>query len=301
MFSFGNALGQVNLEIDRAQVIIPSPGTPPQICTTEASPLQFRIDNIGNLDYIVTNASSITVTLTLSGGNTFSPSGLTTKVHSYNSAPMVKAGSLANTLEATGGYATFDWPASKPIIFSNSTQADINIEIATAVASDTTPLNNTTDYVVDIVPNPITPVLSAGSYGDGTINLCQGANVVFTVLPTNAGLRHEFDISGVIVQNLVNVNTYASSGLVTNQLINVTSYNTSNCGVTGNPIRALVHPVPVGDMFSDKSNNIVCPGEDVLFTAQVSGAAAVSPRFEFFFDSVSVGASSTTTTFSLGT
>ena len=274
MLSFGNAVGQVDLEINRSQVIIPAQGTPPQICTTETSPLQFRIDNIGNLDYTVTNASSITVTLTLSGGNTFSPSGLTTKVHSYSSAPSVKGGSPPNTLEATGGFATFDWPASKPIIFSNSIQANINIEIATGVASDTTPANNTTDYVVDIVPNPITPVLSAGPYGDGTINLCQGALVTFTVLPNTVGLRHEFDIAGVIVQNLVNVNTYATSALVTNQLINVTTYNTSNCGVTGNPIRALVHPVPVGTLISDKSNDVVCPGEDVLFTALATGAAA---------------------------
>ena len=81
MLSFGNVVGQVDLEINRSQVIIPAQGTPPQICTTETSPLQFRIDNIGNLDYTVTNASSITVTLTLSGGNTFSTSGLTTKVH----------------------------------------------------------------------------------------------------------------------------------------------------------------------------------------------------------------------------
>ena len=301
MLSFGNAVGQVDLEINRSQVIIPAQGTPPQICTTETSPLQFRIDNIGNLDYTVTNASSITVTLTLSGGNTFSPSGLTTKVHSYSSAPSVKGGSPPNTLEATGGFATFDWPASKPIIFSNSIQANINIEIATGVASDTTPANNTTDYVVDIVPNPITPVLSAGPYGDGTINLCQGALVTFTVLPNTVGLRHEFDIAGVIVQNLVNVNTYATSALVTNQLINVTTYNTSNCGVTGNPIRALVHPVPVGTLISDKSNDVVCPGEDVLFTALATGAAAVSPRYEFFLDNISVQSSSTQATFSLGT
>ena len=301
MLSFGNVVGQVDLEINRSQVIIPAQGTPPQICTTETSPLQFRIDNIGNLDYTVTNASSITVTLTLSGGNTFSPSGLTTKVHSYSSAPSVKGGSPPNTLEATGGFATFDWPASKPIIFSNSIQANINIEIATGVASDTTPANNTTDYVVDIVPNPITPVLSAGPYGDGTINLCQGALVTFTVLPNTVGLRHEFDIAGVVVQNLVNVNTYATSALVTNQLINVTSYNTSNCGVTGNPIRALVHPVPVGTLISDKSNDVVCPGEDVLFTALATGAAAVSPRYEFFLDNISVQSSSTQATFSLGT
>ena len=301
MLSFGNAVGQVDLEINRSQVIIPAQGTPPQICTTETSPLQFRIDNIGNLDYTVTNASSITVTLTLSGGNTFSPSGLTTKVHSYSSAPSVKGGSPPNTLEATGGFATFDWPASKPIIFSNSIQANINIEIATGVASDTTPANNTTDYVVDIVPNPITPVLSAGPYGDGTINLCQGALVTFTVLPNTVGLRHEFDIAGVVVQNLVNVNTYATSALVTNQLINVTTYNTSNCGVTGNPIRALVHPVPVGTLISDKSNDVVCPGEDVLFTALATGAAAVSPRYEFFLDNISVQSSSTQATFSLGT
>ena len=301
MLSFGNVVGQVDLEINRSQVIIPAQGTPPQICTTETSPLQFRIDNIGNLDYTVTNATSITVTLTLSGGNTFSPSGLTTKVHSYSSAPSVKGGSPPNTIEATGGFATFDWPASKPIIFSNSIQANINIEIATGVASDTTPANNTTDYVVDIVPNPITPVLSAGSYGDGTINLCQGAFVTFTVLPNTVGLRHEFDIAGVVVQNLVNVNTYATSALVTNQLINVTSYNTSNCGVTGNPIRALVHPVPVGTLISDKSNDVVCPGEDVLFTALATGAAAVSPQYEFFLDNISVQSSSTQATFSLGT
>ena len=294
-------MGQdVNLDITRAQIIIPPTGSPPQVCTTDGSPLQFRIDNSGTASYTVTGAQSIIVTLTLSGGNTFSPSGLTTKVHTYTSAPVVKAGSPASTLDATGGFAVFDWPAAKQIVFTNTIQASINIEIATGVASDTTPANNTADYVIDIITDPVTPVVSAGSYGDGTINLCQGANVIFTVLPTNAGLRHEFDIDGTVVQNLVNVNTYATTGLVTNQLINVTSYNTSNCGVTGNPIRALVHPVPVGNMFNDK-NNIVCPGEDVLFTAQASGAAAVSPRFEFFFDSVSVGASSTTTTFSLGT
>ena len=74
MLSFGNVVGQVDLEINRSQVIIPAQGTPPQICTTETSPLQFRIDNIGNLDYTVTNATSITVTLTLSGDNTFSRS-----------------------------------------------------------------------------------------------------------------------------------------------------------------------------------------------------------------------------------
>mgnify|MGYP003324141942 CR=1 FL=1 len=102
MLSFGNVLGQVDLEINRSQIIIPPTGTPPQICSSESSPLQFRIDNIGNLDYVVTNASSITVTLTLSGGNTFSPSGLTTLVHTYDSAPVVKGGSPANTIEGPG-------------------------------------------------------------------------------------------------------------------------------------------------------------------------------------------------------
>ncbi len=301
MLSFGNVLGQVDLEINRPQIIIPPTGTPPQICSSESSPLQFRIDNIGNLDYVVTNASSITVTLTLSGGNTFSPSGQTTLVHTYASAPVVKGGSPANTIEGPGGHATFDWPASKPIIFSNAIQANINVEIATAVASDTSPANNSASYIIDIIPNPITPTLTAGPYGSGTINVCQGANVTFTVLPNTAGLRHQFDIAGVIVQDLVNVNTYATTGLVTNQLINVTSYNTDNCGVTGNPIRVLVHPVPVGTLISDKSNDVVCPGEDVLFTALATGADAVNPRYEFYLDNVSVQASSSQATFSLGT
>ena len=295
-------MGQVDLRITRPNIVIPPTGSPAQVCTTAASPLKFRIDNIGDLDYVVGPVQTIIVTLTLSGGNTFSsPTGSTTKTFTYTSAPIVKGGDPANTITAASGFAVFDWPSgTQPIIFTNNIQASITVEIATGVASDTTPANNSANYVVDIITDPVTPDVSAGIYGDGTINLCQGANVVFTVLPTGAGLRHEFEIGGVVVQN-GDLNFYATTGLVTNQLINITSYNTSNCGVTGNPIRALVHPMPVGNMFSDKSNNIVCPGEDVLFTAQASGVAAVSPRFEFFFDAVSVGASSTTTTFSLGT
>ena len=258
-------MGQ-NVDLSGLQVIDPSTSPTSQICTLDSSPLRFRIGNSGTASYTVSVAQSIIVTLTLSG-NTFSPSGLTTKVHTFTAAPDVQSGppTDANTLNALTGFAFFDWPASKDIIFTNPALSTINIEVATGVASDTTPANNTVDYVIDIIADPITPVLSAGSYGDGTINVCQGDLVTFTVLPSTA-LTHRFEIAGVEIQNLAK-NTLETSGLVSNTNITVTSFNTANCGTVGNTIKAMVHTVPTGTMYSDKSNNIVCPGEDVIFTA----------------------------------
>ena len=176
ILSFIKASAQVDLQVGGVLA------APSQVCTTDSAPLIIQITNTlpgGNPNYTLSNpAQSIIVTLTLSGGNTFSPSGLTTKVHTYTSVATVSSGSPANTL-VPGGYGDFAWPTSKPIVFTNGIQADIQIQIATGgttgVGSETGAAltNNTWNYSINIVADPDKPDLIAsglppGTYGNGS-------------------------------------------------------------------------------------------------------------------------------------
>ena len=121
-------------------------------------------------------------------------------------------------------------------------------------------------------PNP-NPNLSS-SDTDNTI--CAGTSVTFTAAPAGQS-NYEFFLDGLSVQTGTSA-TYATSTLSNGQAVRVRVTNSSSCSVTSSAITTTVNPNPVVSLTSNDSDNIICAGTGVTFTATPLGAATYNFR-----------------------
>ncbi|MGB2244675.1 MAG: beta strand repeat-containing protein [Flavobacteriaceae bacterium] len=277
-----------DLELDdRTQIIIPPQGSTVQFCQSSGSNLTFRVVNrsSGAANVIDLNANNLVATLTLTG-NTFSPSG-TTSSAIFNSASSSTATST-QYLAATG-WAEFTWPVA--LQFNGTGTTTVNVEVAVIGNTDSNSANNSTTYVLEVLPNPNPPSITT-NYGSNLINICPGDEVIITSSPV--GNEYEFYRNNVLLGPRQSSNVFTTSSLNNNDLIEVVAFFTNNCtSPSGSTLLVNVGTVPVGSFTSDAPNNTVCQGGDVLFTANGGG------WYEFLVNNISQGASSTTATFNL--
>ena len=296
MLSFSDAFAQVDLELNnRASITLPAPGVQSQYCVSASSDLNFQVKNLGPTALSLT-ASSLVVTLTIGGGNTFLGSGSTVATRVFTT------GNTAS-ISPNGGITSFVW--SNVLQFTNSGNTTVAVSVAASDVTDAVPGNQSQSFTLNILPNPVRPVLNS-SFGLGNIRICEGQAVTFTATSALVD-TYEFyrTPTGGAPAELIRARlpsaVMTTNGLNNGDVINVTAYFTNgNCSTSDTaPITVLVNANPSGSISSDKSNNVACYGDTVVFTAQNLGGFA-TPLFEFYEGSTMVQASSTTSVYTSG-
>ncbi|PXX96181.1 hypothetical protein DF185_20595 [Marinifilum breve] len=96
---------------------------------------------------------------------------------------------------------------------------------------------------------------------DNTI--CAGDNVTFTA---TGGTNYHFKVNGGSVQN-GSGSTYSTTGLTNGQEVTVDVTNANGCVSTYAGITTVVNTLPTGTLTSSDSDNSICAGDNVTFTA----------------------------------
>ncbi len=137
-----------------------------------------------------------------------------------------------------------------------------------------------------VKPTPVVTISVPSS------TICQGDNVVVTASPTGLD-NYDFVLNGTSIQNS-NSNTYTSSSFNNNDQIVVTGSLNGCTSQASSTITMTVNPIPVVTLSSSDSNDSICQGESVTFTATPSGYD--NYNFQNNGSSVQSGISSTYTT-----
>jgi alpha-tubulin suppressor-like RCC1 family protein len=134
------------------------------------------------------------------------------------------------------------------------------------------------------------PVVTLSS-SDPDNTICLNESVTFTA---SGATDYEFFVNGASQGTASPVNTFTTTSLLNNQNVRVTG--TSNgCSTNSSGITFSVNPLPTVSLFTSNSNNSICEGTSVTYTAL--GAT----QYEFFVNGVSQGAPSPTNTFTTTT
>ncbi|QHT68895.1 PKD domain-containing protein [Rhodocytophaga rosea] len=164
--------------------------------------------------------------------------------------------------------------ASNTYANSSLTNGQIITVKATTASGCATLSNGITTFV-----NILTAVLSSS---DADNVICAGDAVTFTANAPTA-TNYEFFVDGVSVQNSA-TNLYITTNLTSGQAITVQATTASGCTDLSLGITTVVNPLPTVSLSSSDADNIICAGEQVIFTA-ISSTASI---YEFFVDGVSV-------------
>jgi hypothetical protein len=111
--------------------------------------------------------------------------------------------------------------------------------------------------------------------------ICAGETVTFTANAPTA-TTYEFFVNGLSVQHSA-TNLYTTSALTNGQTVTVRATTASGCAATSAAIATTVNNLPTVSLSSTDTDNTICSGEQVTFTA--SSTTAVN--YEFFIDGIS--------------
>ncbi len=223
--------------------------------TVTMNPLPLPVLTSSDVDNIFCSGTSVTFT---AGGGTM-----------YNFR--VGGVSVQNGTSATYTSSTL----------TNGQVVDVIVTNASGCAATSTPISNTVNST------PVPTLVSS----DADNIFCSGASVTFTA---GGGTVFDFMIDGISVQNGAS-STYTSSSLTNGQAVSVKVSNAGGCTATSSGITNTVNQAPIPTLTSSDSDNIICEGTKVIFTA----SGGTNYNFRVGAISVQNGISDTLTTTSL--
>jgi ribosomal protein S17 len=283
--------------------------------STAVSGYEFFVDGIskqsGASNTYTTNSLSngqtVTVKVTTASGCTATSSGITTTV---NPIPFVTltSNAAANT-SCSGDAVTFT--ASTNIAVSTyeffingvSKQSGVANTFTTTVLTDGDEVRvevsalgacKASSNSIKTFVNVLTVVLTSS---DADNKICAGETVTFTATAPTA-TTYEFYLQGVLVQNSA-TNLYTTTSLTSGQTVTVKAITASGCSATSLAgITTTVNALPGVTLTSSNTDNTICPGETLTFTATADIAVS---GYEFLVDGISKqsGTSNTYTTSTL--
>ena len=131
-------------------------------------------------------------------------------------------------------------------------------------------------FTFTVIPNPVVAMTSS----DPDSSICVGETVVFNA--TGASI-YQYFVNGVLASTGP---VYSTDSLTNGQIVQV--YGSDNiCATFGNSIPFSVYSFPVTSIISDDLDQIICQGDQVVFT----GLGAFD--YEFFVNGISVQGPST--------
>ncbi|TRO64045.1 T9SS type A sorting domain-containing protein [Christiangramia sabulilitoris] len=166
------------------------------------------------------------------------------------------------------------------------------------------PTATSNSIVTTVNPNLTPDVTITASDSD----ICDGDSITFTATPTNGGTApsYQWKLDGTNVGT--NSPTYTTTNLSAGQNVTVVLTSNETClattTATSDPVSVTVNPnlTPEVSIVSNDTNNIICSGSSITFTATpVNGGA--SPTYQWYVDGSpagSGGASFTTSSLTNG-
>ncbi|QHT71730.1 PKD domain-containing protein [Rhodocytophaga rosea] len=232
----------------------------------------------------LSDGQSVTVKVTDTNGCTTIGGNITTTVHPLPSVSLTS--SDANNIICIGETITFTATSATAVSYeffvgSTSVQNGASTIFTTNSLADgqTVTVIATSADGCSIVSNPITTVVENVlvnlTSNDADNKICTGDEVTFTVT-SNIAINYEFFVDGVSVQNSAAADYTAT--LTNGQTVTVKATSANGCAATSNAISTVVNPVPTVTLKSSDTDNKICVGDVVTFTA--TSATAVS--YEFF-------------------
>ncbi len=120
---------------------------------------------------------------------------------------------------------------------------------------------------------------------DADSSICAGESVVFTANPSGLD-QYIFSNNGSAVQTS-GASTYTTSALVLPNSISVVAVQNGCSSAVSSSIATTVNPIPVATLVSSDTNDTICVGDNIVFTANPTGMA----NYEFFVNGISVQSS----------
>jgi len=144
---------------------------------------------------------------------------------------------------------------------------------ANAVVTDTIKSYQGCDSIYRIASIVVTPLTTPSIVISGNDTICLGATATFSAIPTNGGSspRYFWAVDGIRVAS--KDSTFTSAVLKNNDSVGCTIISNANCltidSAVSNAIKLVVEPTVTPSISITASNNAICIGNEVMFTATV--------------------------------
>jgi len=132
------------------------------------------------------------------------------------------------------------------------------------------------EYIVTVLPNPVVNLTSLPD----PPTICDGEQITFNASGTTL---YGFVVNGIGITDTITQDFYQSSTLVNNDIITCYGIDVNGCSSISNSIDLTVNPSPIPDFTSSDSDDTICTGDEVIFTA--TGA----DEYQYYIDGVSQG------------
>lgn len=261
------------------------------------------------------------VTLSFPGGSCIFDSTLTITITAPDSAEVALSTFPASAIcpgdtmrfyatATNGGSApTYDWlvdgvqvlsgPADS-LLYSNLNNGSLVQVVIHSNSSCASPLIDTASVFVNVT-NAVSPQVSISP----DTAVCPGSPVTFTATPVNGGgsPAYQWSLNGTNVFGAT-LSTFTATITSTDTVVGVVMTSSLGCVATPTDLDtvhvALIQPVTPTVSLSPNPAGAVCPGDQVVFTANpVNGGAA--PSYQWFVNGIAAGAASGTAMFTLTT
>jgi len=265
---------------------------------TATATLTYDFDSIVRANYTpvdigatidCSTSSSASVTLSVSQDTVCQGTAIVFTAHPTNggSSPnynfFLNGSSVQNSSSATYQNTLNNNDSVKVVMTSNS----ICASPATATSNSITVTVTNTLFVPSVTLTP------------SQNNICSGAPVTFTAVPTNGGSApvYNFYVNGTSVQNDT-ASTYSNSSL--NNADSVWVVMTSNAAcvspttASSSKVYMVITPTVTPSVSISSSQNGVCPGTQIDFTAQPENGGN-APNYNFYVNGSSVQNGNSTT------
>jgi len=246
---------------------------------------------------VPTTATSNSITMTVNNS-------LTPTISIAPSATNVCAGTAVTFTATTtnaGSTPVYKWKVNGTVVGGNSTTFTTstlnNNDVVTCELTSSLACITNTAVSSNSILMTISPIVAPSVMVNATAtNICQGASVTFTALPTNAGTAptYQWKVNGNTVGT--NSNTYTSSTLSNGDVVSVVLTTTSPCA---NPMAAISTPITI--LVGNSTNptvsivatpgNSICSGATATFTATASNAGS-NPTYQWKVNGIDVGTNS---------
>ncbi|MHC1707867.1 MAG: Calx-beta domain-containing protein [Bacteroidales bacterium] len=199
-----------------------------------------------------------------------------------------------------GSTPTYQWYVNNLPVGTNSSSYayvpangdQVNVVLTSSV--NCTSGSPATSNTVAMVVNPVLPV--SVSIAASNNNVCAGTSITFTATPVNAGVTpgYQWYKNGAMVGTNSPVYTYVpSNGDQVYVVLNSSAPCTTGNPATSNMVTLVINPILPVSVNLSVSDNPVCAGTSVTFTATpVNGGS--SPVYEWFKNGAPVGTNSPT-------
>jgi hypothetical protein len=179
--------------------------------------------------------------------------------------------------------------------FSDNTLVNGDV-VSCVLTSNATCISTTTasSNSITLTVNSAVPSVSITST---QTSICAGTNVTFTATPINGGTSpiYQWRKNGNNVGT--NASTYSDNALANNDVITCVLTSNANCAstapVTSNSINIIVTTVSTPTISIAASQNNICSGVSVTFTASITGGGT-NPIYQWRRNGVNVGTNAST-------